>query len=107
MGASKKDLGPEVVSDENGNLTAVQKDEENSSSDAAASDSTPVSKQNEKDDEQDGETPKKKQAVVIPGPVKQALLRTTTEALERLMSLVRVIKDATCDFHTGNTVFKK
>lgn len=40
-------------------------------------------------------TPKRKQALAIPPPVKEAMLRMLTEALERLMALANRIKEAT------------
>ena len=47
-----------------------------------------------KDKDKDAEVDTEKQALVIPTPVKQALLHTTAEALKRLMSLVTAIKAA-------------
>lgn len=81
---TKEPLGAELVEDANGNLTTIDKakgdDEEHDETKAA---SPP-----------DKEKDASKQALVIPGPVKQALLRATTEALQRLMAVVNAIKAA-------------
>ena len=45
---------------------------------------------------EDGEkTPKRKQALAMPAAVKDALLRSLTEALERLMAIANRVKEAT------------
>ncbi len=50
----------------------------------------------EEEETDDGEkTPKRKQALAIPPPLKEAMLRMLTEALERLMALANRIKEAT------------
>jgi hypothetical protein len=70
-------LGPELIEDEDSNLTAIGKAED------------------EEDDEDAQEAARRrKQALVLPGPVKQALLGATTGALRRLTTLVASIKDA-------------
>jgi hypothetical protein len=48
------------------------------------------------DDESDDaeKKPRKKQALTIPTPVKEAILRSLTEALERLMSVANRVKEA-------------
>lgn len=53
----------------------------------------PPEEEEETDDAE--KTPKRKQALAIPPPVKEAMLRMLTEALERLMALANRIKEAT------------
>jgi hypothetical protein len=49
---------------------------------------------------EDGEkTPKRKQALAMPAAVKDALLRSLTEALERLMAIANRVKEATAPEH--------
>jgi len=81
---TKDQLGAEIVEDADGKLTAIDKakgdDEEQGETKAAA--------------RPDKEEDESKQALVIPGAVKQALLKATTEALQRLMATVNAIKGA-------------
>lgn len=80
---TKEQLGAEIVEDADGKLTAIDK--------AGDEDDDEKKKQAAPPDKEKDES---KQALVIPGPVKQALLKTTTEALERLMAIVNAIKGA-------------
>lgn len=81
-------LGPERIEEEDGNLTAVDKAEDAEEEDE------------EDDDDDDDAQPaaraarRRKQALVLPGPVKQALLGATTDTLRRLTALVASLKDA-------------
>ncbi len=105
--AADEGLGPEVVQDEDGRYTAAQdiekvrgkpkgEDEDEEKAKAAGEDDK------DGNEEKDGEPEKSKKAdgnaggnqLTIPTPVKAAVLRIGTEALERLMSVVNQVKDA-------------
>jgi hypothetical protein len=105
---SDENLGPEVVQDENGRFTAVRdvekargkaKDEEEDEDEEKQKAS---GKENEDEEDEDGKPKGRKKAdgnaagnqLTIPAPVKAAVLRIGTEALERLMSVVNQVKDA-------------
>lgn len=90
-------LGAELVEDADGNLTTIDKargaeDEERDETKAASRE--PDIDQTKAASPPDKEKDETKQALVIPGPVKQALLRVTTDALQRLMAIVNAIKAA-------------
>jgi len=76
-------IGAEVVEDDDGKLTAIDKAKD----DDGREDEETKARSGEEEDET-------KQALVIPGRVKQALLRATTDALKRLMAVVEAIKNA-------------
>jgi len=78
-------IGAEVVEDDDGTLTAIDKAKDNDR------DGDEEAKAAGRSDDEEEES---KQALVIPGRVKQALLRATTEALERLTSVAGAIKGA-------------
>ena len=77
-------LGAELVEDDDGNLTTIDKAK-------GDDDADDEKKQAARPDKEEDES---KQALVIPGAVKQALLRATTDALQRLMAIVNAIKAA-------------
>lgn len=81
---TQEELGAEVVEDDDGTLTAIDK----SQGDDDADDERKKAAGPEKEEDEE------KQALVIPGSVKQGLLRATTQALQRLMSIVNAIKGA-------------
>jgi len=71
-------------------------DEADESEDAEKARSAPTDDAAEDDDDPAGKKKQRKQdGLVITAPVKEALLRALTEALERLMALANSIKDAT------------
>lgn len=83
-------LGPELVEDDDGNLTMFEKAEDDDEGD-------------DDDDDEDAPAPRrarasgtaaKKQAIELPAGVKPALLRALAEVLERLTAVVAAIKDA-------------
>lgn len=89
--------------EEDGDEDATEKAKEpadESDDDEEADETTKVrgaSKDSVEEDEEDPAGKKKQQKkadLVIPAPVKQALLSTLTEALERLMALAKTIKEA-------------
>jgi len=94
MDVADQTLGPEVVTDEAGNLTAMHKaaDDEAPGPDSGAAAKVAVTTKAQDDEEDDKE--RTKQALVMPAAVKQALLQTTTDALKRLMAVVDAIKAA-------------
>jgi hypothetical protein len=81
---TKEQLGAELVEDADGNLTTIGKAK---ADDDAEHDETKAASPDKEEDET-------KQALVIPAAVKQALLKATTEALQRLMAIVNAIKAA-------------
>lgn len=95
MDVADQTLGPEVVTDEAGNLTAMHKaaDDEAQGPDSGAAAKAAVTTKAQDDDEA-GDKERTKQALVMPAAVKQALLQTTTDALKRLMAVVDAIKAA-------------
>ena len=94
MDVADQTLGPEVVTDEAGNLTAMHKaaDDEAQGPDSGASAKAAATNKAQDDVADDKE--RTKQALVMPAAVKQALLQATTDALKRLMAVVDAIKAA-------------
>lgn len=104
-------LGPEVVQDDSGRLTTVEgvekargkddEDEEGTDEEKKKKAQGAGGKKPDGDDDEDeddagkAEGKKKADGVTIPAPVKAAVLRIGTEALERLMSVVNQVKNAT------------
>lgn len=118
--AADEGLGPEVVQDGEGRYTAVEdvekargkhkegEDEEKGKDDAdeegtdeekkkaqGAGGKKPAGDDGDEEDAGKAEDKKKANGVTIPAPVKAAVLRIGTEALERLMSVVNQVKNAT------------
>jgi hypothetical protein len=86
--------GDETVDEEKAKKPAD--DEADDSEDAEKARSAPEDDAAEDDDDPAGKKKQRKQeGLVIAAPVKEALLRALTEALERLMALANSIKEAT------------
>jgi hypothetical protein len=92
--AKKKPAGAEAVDEEKARKKPAD-DEEKDASDTEKARGA-AKDDDEEEEDAEGEPTKKarKQELVLAAPVKEALLRVLTEALERLMALANAIKEA-------------